>query len=932
MASNQQVSNLVLQVDASIAVAQRNLQQLARTVQQSSGQMNTALGSTAQAHGRLGLAFNQSRLAQMELQHVVTASVDAYAAGASPLRILTLEMGRVAEAASFMGGGSGMLGKLAGFMSGPWGIAVLLGVNVLAQLIGRFAQGSESIADLVQKMREHAKQAADSKQADLVWSQTLDGLIDRNEKLIDTLQKRLKAEENLDAQTLRQARGDEAKAEQELAAAKTKLANLQAQQAANDNANATGGAGIRAESIAPVAQRNVLSSQIAQARQDVANAQKAVATANAAIVQNTITTGEQEGKALADRTAAVQLWAKDYTEALHQVENANGGKLAGSTSTITEGFEALRKSMDDAASAKVGFKDTADKANDLAHDLAHGKITVAEYATAMKKLATALEAVAEAAKKAKTHTEGEFGKQISFADAADIAKGAGLTVTSAYRSTAHQAELYNDPRYNHAGNPVARPGTSAHEGVNGKWALDIAFAPGLTPEKLKKLYGDQGVSLSAVYKESGHFHIEGSRSQAAAEENAAARAAQKQKTDDDQFAKESDQLDAETLAVRKQLFGGYDSQAKLQSDEIEAQRQANRDAIQKQLDSHQITEGQAEALRLQIDDLSAAKQALVARQQLARGLEQAQQSLDQSYGFQLDDLKFADDMAKTNAEKRKIQLEILDVQYQQRVADLEYQKMQLERNKDFATSIDLQNQANEIQAQINRLPTEKAHDQARVQQGTMNPLQQYFDGIPHTADQVNQALQSIEVEGIQGLVGALGQAGKGWGAMRDAAISALQEIASKLIELGIERMIFSMFGSAVLGSGGSLGASMSTSLGGALSYGGPTLDTLSAGLPHMAGGGTFPVNGRGITDGNMLSVNGIPRAMVDSSETIAVVPRASSIGIPRAANSNTYGGDIIHNHFHVADSGDPLKNRQTGMQHAAGAEAEMARRRKKGIA
>src|SRR5438874_2705335 len=127
--ADRQISQLVLQVDANIAVAQRELANLARLVRQNTGDINNALDST---------------------------SVHSYAAGASPLRILTLEMGRLAEAATFLGGsgGGGILGKLAGFMSGGWGIAVLLGVNVLAQLIAKHHETGQSIDELVEKMRK----------------------------------------------------------------------------------------------------------------------------------------------------------------------------------------------------------------------------------------------------------------------------------------------------------------------------------------------------------------------------------------------------------------------------------------------------------------------------------------------------------------------------------------------------------------------------------------------------------------------------------------------------------------------------------------------------------------------------------------------------------------------------------------------------------
>lgn len=839
MATDRAVSQLVLQVDANIAVAQRSLQELARTVNQTTGQMNNALGSTASAHTRLSGAFNQSRLAQMELSHVMTASVDAYAAGASPLRILSLEMGRVAQAASFMGGGNGIMGKVGAFMSGPWGIAVLLATAVLGQLITKLAAGSESVADLVQKMREHAKEAAKSKLADEAWSHSIDGLIERNEKLIDTLKQRLKTQEDVSLQELQAAHRDEATAQKAVTDAQNKLRNLLAQQAASQRSVGIGQGG------SPTGSSSVIDAQIARAREELATAQQALGTARAAITQSTIAVGEEQGKALADMSAAVDLWAKRYQSALHGIEQANRGALAGQTETLTNAFESVRKAMGDAASAGAGnaFYSARNQAKDLGVQLEQGKITVAKYATEMQKLASSLEAAAKAARDAKKETgSGEFGKQISFADAANIAKGAGLTVTSAYRSTAHQRDLYNDPSVNRPGNPVARPGTSAHEGVNGKWALDIAFAPGLTPEKIKKIYGDQGVSLSALYKEKGHFHIEGSRSQAAAAENAQARAEQKAKVDDDTFARESAQLDAEILQTKKELAAGYDTQAALATQEIEAQKEAQLASIQKQLDAKQISEAEAQSLRLQVEELAAQREGIVARRKYTDDLEALARSAQQESEFKIADLRFADDMAKTQGEHRSLQLQILDIQYQQKEADLKRLLLTIQSNKDFATSVDLQRQAMEVQAQLARIPIEMAQDQTRVRQGTLDPLQQYLSGIPHEAATINEALKALEVQGLDGLANALSHIGEGWKAMRDIALSTIQDIVSALIKMQIERMFFSLLGGGGGGLVGSLGlggAGALPDIGGAAIAAGAVPGFFSGGAPFagFASGG-----------------------------------------------------------------------------------------------
>jgi hypothetical protein len=113
---------------------------------------------------------------------------------------------------------------------------------------------------------------------------------------------------------------------------------------------------------------------------------------------------------------------------------------------------------------------------------------------------------AEAAKKG----TGEFGKQIGFAEAADIAKSAGSRSPAAIATRTRPSSTTT--RRSTAGQSRRGSRPSAHEGVNGKWALDIAFAPGLTADKLRKLYGRPGRLAQRRLQGEGHFHIEGSRS------------------------------------------------------------------------------------------------------------------------------------------------------------------------------------------------------------------------------------------------------------------------------------------------------------------------------------------------------------------------------------------------------------------------------------
>lgn len=127
-----------------------------------------------------------------------------------------------------------------------------------------------------------------------------------------------------------------------------------------------------------------------------------------------------------------------------------------------------------------------------------------DYEAKLQVLKKSLKDAQDAAKP----STGQYGREIDLEQAKSIAAGAGFRVTSDRRTIAEQQWLYDNKRT--AENPVAKPDANAPH-VRGN-ALDIAFGPGVTEASLKKAYQDQGVRLTKILKETGHFHIEWSTS------------------------------------------------------------------------------------------------------------------------------------------------------------------------------------------------------------------------------------------------------------------------------------------------------------------------------------------------------------------------------------------------------------------------------------
>ena len=103
---------------------------------------------------------------------------------------------------------------------------------------------------------------------------------------------------------------------------------------------------------------------------------------------------------------------------------------------------------------------------------------------------------------------GLYGREIDSTTARQIAQSAGFQVNSADRTLGQQQRLYD--QWVAAGkpkdNPVAVPNANAPH-VRGS-ALDIQFGAGVSPESIRKAFDAEGVRLTKILKERGHYHIE----------------------------------------------------------------------------------------------------------------------------------------------------------------------------------------------------------------------------------------------------------------------------------------------------------------------------------------------------------------------------------------------------------------------------------------
>lgn len=273
-------------------------------------------------------------------------------------------------------------------------------------------------------------------------------------------------------------------------------------------------------------------------------------------------------------------------------------------------------------------------------------------------------------------------------------------------------------------------------------------------------------------------------------------------------------------------------------------------------------------------------------EQLARQAYDAQAA---DFNAKKDALQGQLSLARTADDRRKIELEILDLEYQLRAAKL-----------DQVINSQESSQAEKDLAQMakDRLGGQRAQDTASAERQTMGPLATYMDSLPKTAAEVNEAFEQIAANGLANMNDQLANAAANTLKLKGIAGQLFNQLIADVIRLNLQR---------ATGGGGLLGGLLkigTTIFGGGL--GGVSASSLSAidaqasaiqarNLTGLATGGT--IGGFPGVDKNVLSINGIPTARVSANERIRVEPNSAN---DNGGSRNTI---VMHNDFRGADAG-----------------------------
>ncbi|MES3154341.1 phage tail tape measure C-terminal domain-containing protein [Sphingomonas faeni] len=367
------------------------------------------------------------------------------------------------------------------------------------------------------------------------------------------------------------------------------------------------------------------------------------------------------------------------------------------------------------------------------------------------------------------------------------------------------------------------------------------------------------------------------KSDAAREAREREHAAKEAKRNEEAYNSDLSRLNVEQLGLKQQIATDLRTSAMYEHERVTAEGDAAQYEITSKQQDGKLTAAQAERLRL-VEARNIELQHTAINWKLDDDLVREQvQISDETLSLQGDLLRGQQDGARTQAERRRIELSLLDIEYDRQKAALE-SVLALHSSTDAEKAI--------AQARLDQLGTLKGIDQANVRRGTMGPLEQYLDTMPKNAAEANEAFQQVASDGLKSLNDGLADAITGSKSLADVFKNVSKQIISDLVRIAIQQAIIkplsqSLFGaSSASGSGGSGGLfgklfkAASTALGSKTPVQTPST---GVGLPRLAKGGSFRVAGNTGLDRNVLALNGVPTAMVNYGERVHVTP-ANDVG------------------------------------------------------
>jgi hypothetical protein len=766
-------TRLVLQVDAAVALAQANMSALARSIEADTKKMDGSLARVDAAHARLARASGSSRIAQMEFSHVITASTDALSAGIPIQRVFAMEMGRIMQAAQFAAQGEGAFAKL---LNGPWGIAMQVGVSLLAMLAmhhGKAGDAADAQKDAEGRLADAmhgglaaadalAKAIGELRAAEDRSLQTEDALIDKRYRLAEA--------------TLNAARANKTLLDTELATAQ------QRESAAAQRQGTSAGHGLEAAS-----------GEYAAAHADVERLQRA---------------SDKMGKAIEDAAA---------TMADEAVKTAR--KMASNVGRAEVEFDRKQRALEiQFRGGNIDGRHIVGEFNAPGMTPARRLQVTAELVLAEEKLRIAREAAIAAARKL---DDAETGRShTSERAAATAAASLGDMVAFLKREI--------------PGVRITSTNTGGHVAGSDHYrdrAIDFVPAGGvgsMTKAQVRELFESNGIRIrrNAAGAEqlfgpgdrghSDHFHIawEGGVPSSAALDRRAATAQDRQQREQQSFEGAYAQASARLAAAQAAAARNTEESVDLQIVRIGKEREALDQATHRQaLDQHWNREKEASIVEVHRQEAAQRVLAVVTADQADMAKDQLRAQIEAVQGEEAM-AHLRAQLADTTAARRESAMTLLELSQKQE--RLELQSI-IETTKD-------NDERDRARARLGRLDDQLALGRRVIDREHETPGQRYRRKLQDDVSDIGSRLEEVKMRGLQGLEDELVAVVSGTESVASAFKRMTASIIADLARIAIEREIIMPLANMLFGGsgggGGAFASMFSHEFGGGFAAGG----------------------------------------------------------------------------------------------------------------
>jgi hypothetical protein len=724
------------------------------------------------AHNRMGASG-------LIAEHVVRSFSDSITAGQSPVRAFALELPRITEAMQFLAAESnateGALGKFAGFMSSGWGLAITLGVSILAPLVTGLLDTGHAADTAKQAEQEYGQF-----QADLA-------------NFIDTANGKLRDRLRLLAQVAVQENQSKI-AEQygQVTTARDQAFSLVRTAAAGGATAQAAGTLTEAGGVGPV-----------QTDPDI---QKAIDSAGVSIVKlrdnlNSLAKVRPDLQGLAEdvnKLAGQAAFANDKANALRGVTGDLSIALAGGvveTSALIDRRVAEATATTAVEKAQARLNDVKAEGAEI-DKMAAGADKAAALKSYEQDLLSATNSLKQAQAAAKAvAADKQVGRDITLEQAEQIVTSIGGQITSTYRTTAEQAALYAN--YQAGTGPLAaKPGTSLHE--RGQ-AIDVAKRPGISLGVLKQAFAAQGVHLTEALDEGNHYHV-GFGPKGPSADTLARRqqgAVVKGANDDRSYQAELGSAQDAYAKAQLALSDMAEGRLKVETDELQAGLQQRLLEINDQVTAKKITSTEADKLKALVVSTEALQEEAARRKEQSALIDAQLQHDELQLQGAASILNLMSELATTTKQRRDLALQLLANEEQQARTTAQAELRQA------IISVD-HNKQSDAQTKLDQIDQQHGLKVEQINRQYASPGQKYLQTLNGTS--IDDSLQQIGVDGLDKLGDEIQGVVTGTKSISEAFHDMATSVIADILKIGIQQELIKPLANSLFGgSSGLLG-------------------------------------------------------------------------------------------------------------------------------